>query len=154
MFEYHPKTGENGKGQYIRKVSGESIIYLFKPKRHEMFDYSRFDHFNKEFNLFLRPVAQDASFIHSSWGLARNSVAESLRFAIHFDVKDIDFDEINQLLETHNCPLLAVNTFFPENDPFVNFLKYKYLSPDRPMDDYPHVSKLMEYLKKYIYQLE
>ena len=154
LFEYRPRIGVNGKSQYIRKESGESIIYLFKPKKHEIYDFSRFECFNEESHMFFRPIAQEASFAHASWGMARNSVAERLLFAIHFDVKDIDFDELNHLLESRYYPSLEVDNFFPENDPFICFLQSKYLSADRPMDSYPHVSKIMEYLKKYIYQLE
>ena len=95
MFEYHPKTGANGKSQYTRKESGESIIYLFKPKKPEMFDFSRFDYFNTKYNMFPRPIQQVASFAHASWGMARNSIAERLQFAIHFDVQDIDFEAMS-----------------------------------------------------------
>lgn len=154
LFEFHSKTAANGKSQYTRKESGESIIYLFKPKSPEMFDFSRFDHFNSRYQLFYRPLAQSASFAHASWGMARNSIAERLQFAIHFDVRDIDYEAINRLLKTSNFPPLEVHSFFPENDPFILYLRYKYLSDDWPKDSYPHVSKYIEYMKKYIYQVE
>ncbi len=154
LFEYHPKTSLDGQSQYTRKVSGESIIYLFKPKEPEMFDFSRFDILNRKYKLFFRPIAQAASFAHASWGMAKNSIAERLQLAIHFDVQDIDLETINHLLKAQHYPSLAVHSFFPKDDPFILFLRNKYISKDHPMAAYPHVSKFMEYLKKYIYQVE
>ena len=152
FFIYTPSE-DRFRNKYIRKESGNSIIYLYRPKPPEIFNYDRF---NDNTQLFMRPIAQKASFAHSSWGMATNAIAERMIMAIDFDVKDIDFDELNTLLTQHNFPSLDIKNFFPSDDPFINFLRKEVLL-DSNQDKAQIPQSVLDfdnYLKKYIYQIE
>ena len=130
---------------YIRKDSGTSIIYVFKPTQGETFDYDRF---NLNFGIFPRPFMQKASFAHCSWGYAKNAIAERLVAAIQFDVSAINFQELNSLLRDDHYPELYEENFFAKVDCFIDFLR-SYITND--FDTYNSDFKM--YLKKYIYQM-
>ena len=156
MFQYQPIKEERGKCRYIRKEAGTSIIYLFKPKNTEMFHFSDFDSFNSKYAIFMRPMAQNASFAHASWGMAKNAIAERLSFAIQFDVRDIDLNELNCLLYNAGYPKLNVRSFFPSNDPFMNYLHDKLLLMNHLNENsqYHSLLEFKDYLQKYINQVE
>ena len=145
IYQFTEIDSQSNQFKYIRKDSGTSIIYVFKPTRGETFDYDRF---NLNFEIFPRPFMQKASFAHCSWGYAKNAIAERLVAAIQFDVSAINFQELNSLLRDDHYPELYEENFFAKVDCFIDFL-HSYITND--FDTYNSDFKM--YLKKYIYQI-
>ncbi len=152
-FFVYKSSNDRFRNKYIRKESGDSIIYIFKPKSPEAFD---FDRFNEKKQLFMRPIAQTASFAHSSWGMATNAIAERMIMGIKFDSKDIDFNELNSMLSTKGYPVLDIKTFFPTDDPFIHFLRNEVLIDENLVNRNvsQSVIEFDKYLKKHIYQID
>ncbi len=145
FYQFTEVDANTRKFKYIKKDKGTSIIYVLSPRKGEFFNYDRFD---LHYDIFPRPLMQNASFAHCSWGYAKNAIAERLIAAIQFDVELIEFSKINQLLRNNNESELYERNFFSHDDSFIDFLR-KYIA--NTSDKYNKAFK--EYLKKYIYQI-
>lgn len=152
LFEFKEKDPKQRIFQYIRKKKGESVIYVFKGEPGERVEY---DYFTGELNhlekgIFLRPLMQKASFLHVGWGNSLNACASQMLMAITFDAQIIDIDELNCLLtsKVNDIPLYE-SFFFPENDPFICFLK-QYIELDI---EEQYNSDFKKFLGDYIYQV-
>ncbi len=148
FFSFHQFTEidlKTRKYTYKKKEKGTSIIYVFSPTKGEFFNFNRFD---LHYNLFPRPLMQQASFAHCSWGYAKNAIAERLIAAIQFDVELIDFKTINRRLRRDYHPELFEENFFPSDDCFIDFLR-QYITDT----SISYNNEFKGYLKKYIYQI-
>lgn len=152
LYEFKEKDEGQRIFQYVKKKSGESVLYVFKGEPGERFAYEDLTNslHDIEKTIFPRPFLQKACFLHTGWGNSRNACACDMVLAINFDVKNINFDKLNALLQ-HKVKDKALyeNNFFVKNDPFIIFLK-EYIALE---NDKGHNKEFKQFLKDYIYQI-
>ena len=152
LHKFNSVDKTNRVFKYTRKTKGSSVIYAFKFEQGETWDYQRFSEIMapEDWLAFPRPLVQSASFAHTGWGYASNACAKEIIAAIVFNVEKIDFNELNELLLRNGSErILDEKNFFPDNDPFIFFLK-KYIENYYKQT---YNTKFKEFLKEYIYQI-
>lgn len=93
--------------RYVRKLSGESVIYILECDDQDTIPYSIFN-YNNEIS---HPRAQNAYFFHTGWGFSSNRAARQVRAAIYFDAS-ITFSREK-----------TVEELFPADDSFAKYIK-------------------------------